>query len=324
MSTKSRLRSVIALSLLALAAATTATFATSLPLEQNRRINIPSFNRDEAEVVADMLYWALLGREGDARGLTAATAEIQRGNVRVQVQSMIDSQEFRRGTARMSAAEILEQFYDGIHDREPDNTGVREFLERVRDGDYANVIFEMLSSQEFRNNLAREVGSAPSGGGQRPAPQQPQGTSRLEAALNCQMAVLEAVNDDVQGRAFLTFDRMPDTSQGNRVVAGNGVDRFDRDRQLSYRCEDDEPSYAYADRRAPRGADIREPFPSVATRNCVDAASREFGGGQVQAAALSATDTRTEYIIAVGVTNDQVVRVWCEMDAARVVRVLRR
>lgn len=319
----SRMRSVFLWSAIATVMATAATLATSLSPAQNRRINIPSFDRDQAEVVADMLYWALLGREGDARGLAAATAEIQRGNVRVQVQSMIDSQEFRRGTARMSAAEILEQFYDGIHDREPDNTGVREFIERIRDGDYANVIFEMLSSQEFRNNLARETGRAPSGGGQRPAPQ-PQGPSRLEAALNCQMAVLEAVNDDVQGRAFITFDRMPETSQGNRVVSGNAVDRFDRDRQLSYRCEDGDASYSYADRRAPRGADIREPFPSVATRNCVDAASREFGGGQVQAAGLSATDTRTEYIIAVGVTNENMVRVWCEMDAARVVRVLRR
>ena len=69
-----------------------------------------------------------------------------------------------------------------------------------------------------------------------------------------------------------------------------------------------------AARRAPTGADPREPFPSVAVRNC-EAAK---GGAPFVAAALSASPTSTEYVL--GWSRDAGLTI-CTMDRQRVVSV---
>lgn len=276
---------------------------------------VPKFDQQESAVVAARLYRATVNRDGDARGLSQATAEIQKGNVTQQVNSMVASQEFRQVIARMTPTQIVEQFYRGLLNRQPDRAGLDSFVPRIENRDYSGVLLEMLASPEFRSSLASGAGA----GGVTNV------NTRLDAALACQARVLMAVARDVNGRTFLSFDKMPETSQDFRVISGPAVDRFDNDRQMTYRCDGDNVTYYYNDRQPSKGADIRERFASVAVNNCLDAANNEFGGATIRGAALSASDTRAEYVLGLaGSLNNQAVQVVCEVDGMRVVNVRRR
>lgn len=285
----------------------------SRPRQTTTTAPSPAIPADQAGTVAARLYLAVLGRDGDAAGLRSATTEIQRGRINNQVAAMVTSPEFRQNVQPKPASDILAQFYQGLLNRNPDPAGMNAFLPRLGRGEYTGVILEMLGSPEFRETL----GASSGGGGSTVA-------TRLDAALACQARVLAAVNDDVPGRVFLSFDRMPDTSQDLRVVSGAAVDRFDRDRAMTYRCEGTTATYYYNDRERARGADIREPFASVAVNNCLNAASSEIGGAQIQGAALSASDTRAEYVLGLAVSDSRTVNVVCELDGMRVVNVRRR
>lgn len=115
-----------------------------------------SYERTEAEYVARGLYHAILGREGDASGLAAATVEIQRGNLEAQIRSMVTSEEFRTRQAGMDSAALLAQFYRGLLEREPDSIGIRTFGEDMQFRRYTDVLLALIHSQEFEERLVRE------------------------------------------------------------------------------------------------------------------------------------------------------------------------
>jgi hypothetical protein len=273
-----------------------------------------AFSQAESVVVAERLFRATVNRDADARGVAQAAAEVQKGNLTQQVNSMVASPEFRQVIADKTPAQILEQFYSGMLKRQPDRAGIDAFTPRIAARQYGAVLLEMANSPEFRSSLSSTA-----------APGGPAITSRLDAALNCQARVLAAVTRDVTGRTFLSFDRMPETSQDNRVISGAAVDRFDGDRQMTYRCDGNDVTYSYNDRGRSTGKDVRERFDSVAVNNCLDAGNNEFGGATIRAAALSASDTRAEYVLghAIG-NNNSSVQIVCEMDVLRVVNVRRR
>jgi hypothetical protein len=263
------------------------------------------YDRAGARFIAERLYKAILGRDGDAGGLDGATAAIQRGDLNGQIQGMFNSEEFRNGSRNKRAADLVDQFYRGLLGRAPDRSGMDAFLPRVERREYAGVISEMLGSEEFRKVMGAPAGGGSgsgSGGG---------GGDRLQTALSCQARVLSEVRNAGNGKVFLTFDRMP--SVNGDVVQGEGVDRFNNlDRRLTYRCERGNATFSYADRKGPTVVDGREPFPSVAVRNCESSAGGGFGG-----AALSASDSNTEYVL--GLTGGGTKR--CTMDRQRVVSV---
>jgi len=111
------------------------------------------YSRDEAQLIARSLYAAMLRREPDASGLSAATAEIQAGNIDAQVAAMARSAEFRQAIAGMSPTEVLEQFYRGILDREGDSSGMRLYLGEMRRGEYGSVLLKLIRSPEFERRL---------------------------------------------------------------------------------------------------------------------------------------------------------------------------
>lgn len=115
-----------------------------------------SYERGEAELIARGLYQALLGREGDPGGLSAATAEIQRGNLEAQIRSMIGSEEFRTKQMAMSSEQLLAQFFRGLLGREPDSAGVRTFTQDMQFRRYTDVLLGIIHSVEFEERLARE------------------------------------------------------------------------------------------------------------------------------------------------------------------------
>lgn len=288
--------------------------AAAPPQAQPRRAGVQAqqpqaagvtYTRADAELIGRRLYRAALGRDADAGGLTTVTAEIQRGNLQSAISNLVTSAEFVRSQQSKPAAELVEQFYQGLLQRAPDTAGVRAFMPRVQRRQYATVLTEMIGSPEFRSILASPpadtMGSA--------------ATSRLDHALGCQGKVIEAARKDAGGRVFLTFDRMPEISTDGGTVSGPAVDRFgDEDRQLTYRCAGSAITYVYADRKGPVAVDPRLDFPSGAVRAC-EAAVRP--GLIFEAASLTATDTNAEYVL--GISGSTVHQ--CEMSATRVVSV---
>lgn len=266
-----------------------------------------TYTRAEAETVAARLYRAILGREGEAAGLSGAAAEIQNGDLQGQIVTMVRSSEFRQRSSSRNSTQLLEQFYQGMLGRKPDNAGTSAFSARMEAGQYAAVLLEMADSAEFRQAVS---GAAPAQTG-RTAPATP---TRLEAALNCQARVIDLLRQDSPGRVFLSFDRLPDVSSDGRTVQGPAVDRFDNDRQMNYSCQGDTASYTYADRRAARGGNRQLQFPSVAVKNCQVAVSTEI---VFDAASLSATDSTTEYVIGI-LAKGGTTRYTCETSRQRV------
>jgi Domain of unknown function (DUF4214) len=131
------------------------------PDEQGQRSRRPSewgtrtYTRAEAQVVAARLYVAVLGREGDPGGLRSAAAQIERGNLDSQVDSMLQSREFRRRRTEPEARQMLDQFYQGLLGRRPDGTGARAYIPMLRDGQYADVLVALINSAEFRQGMER-------------------------------------------------------------------------------------------------------------------------------------------------------------------------
>jgi len=111
------------------------------------------YSRSEAGVVANAVYAALLGRAPEAAGFSSAVAEIQSGNLEALIDAMLRSREFLDVTSGLTAAQILEQFYQGILDREGDSAGVRLYLGEMRRRQYAGVLLKLIRSPEFEGRL---------------------------------------------------------------------------------------------------------------------------------------------------------------------------
>lgn len=111
------------------------------------------FNRAQADWIAAALYRALLGREGDPPGLAGASAEIERGRLRNQVEAMVRSDEFRRERASLLAPRLLEDLYQGLLGRAPDRDGIQRYLRDVERGKITDVTLDILRSEEFERRL---------------------------------------------------------------------------------------------------------------------------------------------------------------------------
>ncbi|MGD8331803.1 MAG: DUF4214 domain-containing protein [Acidobacteriota bacterium] len=127
-------------------------FAWEIDFEINVSARI-GYERREAEVIANALYAALLNREPDPGGFSSAVAEIQSGNLEVQVNSMVRSGEFRQVINGMTPTQILDQFYQGILQRAGDSAGVRLYLGEMRRGEYTSVLLKLIRSPEFERRL---------------------------------------------------------------------------------------------------------------------------------------------------------------------------
>lgn len=279
--------------------------------QQPAQQQVAPMPRDQAEALASRLHPALLGRAATAAERARLTAELQRGGLVTEVNAIVSGAEFRRARQRQNNAQLLEQLYQELLGRAPDSSGVNSALPMLEAGNATDVVVSIVQSDEFRQRLASTTTPAPSAT-----------PTRLAAALDCQARALDQARREASGLVFWTFDRMPDTS-GN-VVSGPAVDRFnDRDRQLTYRCDGNSVTYVYADRGAVTSGDRRLEFPSGAVRACI-ANVRDDAGRSVtfDAAALTATDTRTEYVI--GLAANTSTRYVCEMDGTRVVRADRQ
>lgn len=115
-------------------------------------------SRGTGEVIAGRLYQAILGREADAGGLRSAAAAIDDGRLEEIVDSLLASDEFRRERWNLSPTVLLQDFYRGLLDRDPDPAGVKTYWEEVRRHRFAEVLLSLLRSPEFDELVRRGTG----------------------------------------------------------------------------------------------------------------------------------------------------------------------
>jgi hypothetical protein len=116
-------------------------------------IGAANYTRRQAEEIADRLYRAILQRAIEPSARAAAVAEIQRGRIDNQIDSMVDSREFVVVRQRSQPAELLEAFYAGLLDRAPDSAGAGDYLRDIARGRFRETIMSLVQSQEFESSL---------------------------------------------------------------------------------------------------------------------------------------------------------------------------
>ena len=118
-------------------------------------LGVTNYSRQQAGDIVDRLYRAMLQRSVDEASSRTAIAEVQRGRLESQVESMIASSEFQQLRQQQSPVDLLTAFYQGLFDREPDSGGLRQYLGEVERSRYAQVIMSLVQSEEFERRLAR-------------------------------------------------------------------------------------------------------------------------------------------------------------------------
>lgn len=109
------------------------------------------------ELVAASLFRAILAREPDAQWLAAAAEQVRRNETRDQIRSLLASPEFSARRRTVSPEGLLRDFYLGLLGREPDPSGMRTYRDEMHAGKFEEVIVDILSSNEFRERVAREL-----------------------------------------------------------------------------------------------------------------------------------------------------------------------
>ncbi len=264
----------------------------------------------EAQYAATQLYRAGLGRDGDRAAVALAAQQIENGNPQRAINTLVSSQQFRNTTGRMRSADVLEQFYRGIHGRSPDPTGISIFVPQLDDRAYASVLTEMLESPEFIARMEREAGGTTSDGG--------------EAVLACHASVVDAVSDVAAGRVLLNFEQPPQAGGNIRTISGTATDESEAPRNLSYQCDGNRATFTYTDRRPARGADPRTQIAFPIIRACLTDAADTLRDARVVAIGVSSTDINSGHILVTGLSRSGAVHVSCEVDGQRIVSVRRR
>ena len=114
----------------------------------------PALSR-RSEVLAGWLYQAILGRQGEAAGIADAAARIQSGRVEEQIDLMLRSAEFQSRRQGLTAAQLLDAFYQGLLGRAADPAGTRRYMNDMLQANFDDVLDEMVESRELQDRLAR-------------------------------------------------------------------------------------------------------------------------------------------------------------------------
>lgn len=121
------------------------------------RSSAEAYSRTQAGYIARALFRAILDREPEPSGLATTAQAIERGEIPGQVHAMLRSPEFEKRRAGLSAQELLRDFYQGLLGRDPDPAGVRSYLARIQRGEYAYVITELVTSDEFEQRMQQAI-----------------------------------------------------------------------------------------------------------------------------------------------------------------------
>ena len=118
-------------------------------------LGVTNYSLQQAVEIINRLYRAVLQRDPDEASVRTAIAEVQRGSLQDQVESLVLSGEFQQLRQQRSPTDLLTAFYQGLFGREPDSGGVRQYLDEVGRARYAQVIMALVQSEEFERRLPR-------------------------------------------------------------------------------------------------------------------------------------------------------------------------
>jgi len=259
------------------------------------------YSRREADNIGVRLFKAIVGRDSGDQGPRQAADQILLGKLPAQVEAMFDSAEFRQKASSMTPTQILDQIYQGLLDRKSDDAGIRTYLREIEQRKYADVVLKIINDTEFETRIlgrpARNRGGAgatrggdrggfggadlndrPGFGGNE--------VNLMRAAEACQADVVAQVLADAGAPVLLRFQGMDRTSSrwGGDTIQGSALDVFDRNRQLTYRCEMDRNrfrtsrvSYTYDDRRSSsRRSDTGPDYPLASAKACQSAVEAQI------------------------------------------------
>ncbi len=118
-------------------------------------LGVTNYTRRQTEEIVTRLYRAVLQRNPDDASVRNAVAEVQRGNLAGQVESLVRSAEFQQLRQQQTDLELLTAFYQGLFDRDPDGGGLRQYQAEVGRGRHAQVLVTIVQSEEFERRLPR-------------------------------------------------------------------------------------------------------------------------------------------------------------------------
>lgn len=118
-------------------------------------LGVTNYTRQQASAIITRLYRAVLQRNPDEASVRTATAEVERGTIANQIESLVRSAEFQQLRQQQSDLELLTAFYQGLLNRDPDGGGLRQYLGEIGRGRHAQVIMTLVQSEEFERSLPR-------------------------------------------------------------------------------------------------------------------------------------------------------------------------
>jgi len=113
------------------------------------------YTTSEAEFVTHRVYQALLRRDADPQGLRDTSAAVLRGELSRRIDDILRSEEYRTKARGAQPAWTLEQLYTGVFGRKPDASATQAFSGLIQRGRVADVLRELLDSDEFERILAQ-------------------------------------------------------------------------------------------------------------------------------------------------------------------------
>jgi hypothetical protein len=121
------------------------------------------FLRADAENVTRRVYDALLDRQPNDQEFADSVAELQRGRLPQQISTIVQNAEFADRTATLSAAQMLDQMFEGMLSRPPTPAEARTYLPQVQTRQYSPALLKLVTSESFRKQVAldRAAGGTP-------------------------------------------------------------------------------------------------------------------------------------------------------------------
>ena len=114
------------------------------------------FLRADAENVTRRVYAALLGREPNPQEFAESAAELQRGRLPQQLETMTGQPEFKSRAGSTGPAQMLDQVFQGMLDRPPTAAEVKTYLPQIQGKQYAQAMVKLVTSDTFRKQAARD------------------------------------------------------------------------------------------------------------------------------------------------------------------------
>ncbi|HYN08663.1 MAG TPA: hypothetical protein VES67_14875 [Vicinamibacterales bacterium] len=134
--------------------------ATTVVGAEGRLVSL-IFLRADAENVTRRVYDALLDRQPNEQEFADSVAELQRGRLPQQLSTIVQNAEFTDRAATLSAAQMLDQVFEGMLNRRPTPAEAKAYLPQIQARQYSPALLKLVTSESFRKQVAQDRAAAP-------------------------------------------------------------------------------------------------------------------------------------------------------------------